>query len=703
MTIAVQHACAPDTAPPNDADTLSAPTASPGERPPIRYVIPHVYRHAATSKVAWSVWYGSEKAVSDAADALLKVRSQTLKGVRAMALGNLPKGVNAPPCQILCWYLGVQEYRALVSEAMGPTFARVDLGSRLDTNLAHLVGAEARNKAKHLAKGPGEELATRIVEQLPILKSVFAAGGFFRELALPLLQIGLLQDRVGDGNQRLNQADRYRAEMVLAVLLLQLPLSLAGLVLSTSEALRRLMPDQPAQCAIDSTGEGLDPSKPLAVQIHGDVMAEIVTEARLFTVASRVPGPGVFPLLLDMAESSLMSLQPGENPATIVYDQFCTEIAGPRYKALHALLTQHASEMELDLDTKAFPKDLIGRVLGSCPMSGHAIDLLRGLIEATNADLVPDEFAQRASMQLEKVQILKKQIAELGANVTAAGLLKLADLARDASAELLANRDWFGRELKELAPLVTTWQSFYSDWSEMCARSLPALRKKTGLLTPAPATQVEASTAAPEVSELQGKIKDLEHELAGRVDELAEARREIYGLQAYKDSVAATVRPPRLIADMALIRRVALREVMSPADVLLFIEAAAEGRVVVLDAAWKSVEQYANFPDTVRMMTILNTMVFPYFEALQSGKSDAAARALLGSSYAANESETTTSNRRMRAMREFDYQGRTHYFERHLRIANGTGMDGMRIHFDIIDQKVVIAYVGPHLSCVSDN
>lgn len=703
MTIAVQPACAPGKASPIGAECLGVPPTSPAERPPIRYVIPNVYRHAATAKVAWAVWYGAEKAVSDAADALLKLRSPALKGVRAMALGNLPKGVNAPPCQILCWYLGVEEHRALVSEAMGPAFARVDLGSKLDTNLEHLIGIEARNRLKQMAKGPVTELAARVVERLPVFKSVFAAGGFYRELALPLLQIALLQERVADGNQRMGQADRYRAEMALAVLLLQLPLSFSGLVLSTSDPLRRLLPDQPAPYAVGSTGQGLDPSKPLTGQIHGDELAQILAEARVFTLTSRVDGQGAAPLLLDIAESSLMSLEPGENSATIVYDQFCAEFAVPRYQALHGLLTQHALEMELDLDTKTFPKDLIGRTLGSCTMSVQATDLLRSLIDATIANLAPDEFAHRASMQLEKVQTLKKQIAELGAKVTAAGLLKLADLARDASAELLANRDWFVRELKDLAPLVSAWQSFYSGWSDLCARAVPAPKKKAELKPAAAAPQVEVPTATPEVYELQERIKDLEHELAGRVDELAVARRDIYDLQSYKETMVTTVRPPQLTADMALMRRVALREALTPSDVLLFIESAAEGRVVVLDAAWKSVEHYANFPDTVRMMSTLNTTVFPYFEALQSGKSDAAARSLLGNSYAANESEATTSNRRMRAMREFEYQGRTHYFERHLRIGNGTGMDGMRIHFDIIEQKVVIAYVGPHLSCVSDN
>lgn len=703
MTIAVQHARAPDTASPSGAEGLSAPAASADERPLIRYVVPNIYRHVATAKVAWAVWYGTEKAVSDAADVLLKLRSPALKGVRAMALGNLPKGVNAPPCQILCWYLGVEEHRALVAEAMGPAFTRVDLTSKLDTNLGHLVGVEARNRAKELAKGPGFELASRIVEQFPIFKSVFAAGGFYRELALPLLQIALLQDRVADGNQRMSQADRYRAEMALAVLLLQLPNTFSAIVLSTSDSLRRLLPDQAALLAVGSADQSLDPSKPLSGQIQGDGLAQIIAEARVFTLTSRVGAHCAAPVLLDIAESSLMSLQPGENPATIVYDQFCSEFAVPRYQALHGLLTQHALEMELDLDTRMFPKDLIGRKLGNCDMSIQATDLLRSLIEATSENLAPDEFAHRASMQLEKVQTLKKQISELGANVTAAGLLKLADLARDASAELLANRDWFGRELKDLAPLVSAWQSFYSSWSGMCARAVPAPKRKAEQKPAAPAPQVEIPTVTPEASELQEKIKDLEHELAGRVDELAEARREIYELQSYKETMVTMVRPPQLKADMALIRRVALREAMTPSDVLLFIECAAEGRVVVLDAAWKSAELYANFPDTVRMLSTLNTMVFPYFEALQSGKSDATARTLLGNSYAANESQATTSNRRMRAMREFEYQGRTHYFERHLRIGNGTGMDGMRIHFDIIDQKVVIAYVGPHLSCVSDN
>jgi len=40
---------------------------------------------------------------------------------------------------------------------------------------------------------------------------------------------------------------------------------------------------------------------------------------------------------------------------------------------------------------------------------------------------------------------------------------------------------------------------------------------------------------------------------------------------------------------------------------------------------------------------------------------------------------------------------------RHLRVSNQTGLEGMRVYFDIIDGQVVIAYVGPHLPVSTSN
>jgi hypothetical protein len=84
---------------------------------------------------------------------------------------------------------------------------------------------------------------------------------------------------------------------------------------------------------------------------------------------------------------------------------------------------------------------------------------------------------------------------------------------------------------------------------------------------------------------------------------------------------------------------------------------------------------------------------------LKGGNPDAVARELLAGTYSAKESHTVANSPRFRSQREFQFEGETRYFERHLKIGNGTGLDGMRIYFDIIGEKIVIAYAGPHLEC----
>lgn len=183
--------------------------------------------------------------------------------------------------------------------------------------------------------------------------------------------------------------------------------------------------------------------------------------------------------------------------------------------------------------------------------------------------------------------------------------------------------------------------------------------------------------------------------------ELQEARTELHAHRAYRDAMsvnAAAVEVP--LMDKDLVRRIAMREGLTPVDVLAFIQFIAGDRVVVLDSAWKSAKEASSFSYTPRMLEVLSTMVFPYFDMIKSGNPDAVARELLAGAYSAKESESVSSKPRLRSQREFQFEGETRYFERHLKIGNGTGFDGMRIYFDIIgSEKIVIAYAGPHLEC----
>lgn len=77
---------------------------------------------------------------------------------------------------------------------------------------------------------------------------------------------------------------------------------------------------------------------------------------------------------------------------------------------------------------------------------------------------------------------------------------------------------------------------------------------------------------------------------------------------------------------------------------------------------------------------------------------------LFAGGFAAKESLTVQRDVRMRAQREFSYRGESRFFAYRLRIANGWGpVEGMRLYFDVLDDRLVIAYVGEHLEQASTN
>ncbi|MCK1788822.1 hypothetical protein [Pseudomonas violetae] len=593
---------------------------------------------------------------------------------------------------------------------MGDDFQRVDIGSRLDFNLGHVLGNDARDKLRAMALGsPAAELVKTIVQHFPILTSLFQAGAFYREFALPLLYMGSLQERLSDTAVKLSQPDRLRIEMAITVLVMELPDPFSSVLLGTSEQLVNMLPERAMQRAavVAKVGRDLDALQPLSEQMDMDSFADIIREVHLFghnsvSQAKRVPR------LLDMAESHALALRSGENLVGIVYSQFCSEFALPQWAIAIDAMVQHASAMELPFDHKTFQRDLIGRaIVQPKGQTEDAIQLLRSLITATYSRLDPAAFLQRADKQLAKVRELELQIATLGANLTVTAMAKIGALAEAGGAEIKANRGWFKDELENLLPVVRAWQSFYAEWDRL-HRKVPGVAAKSpaslSVVEKLPVQRHATAVVPQDVQHIQAELESAHATIEQNATALMELRTENFNLRSVNETLTlANRRPECLAVSMDLMRRIAIREAITPTDVLLFVEATSEGRVVVLDSAWKSAKEAATFQSSARMLEVISAMVFGYYDSIMSGNPDATARALLGKSYSANESENTSSNGKLRALREFHYLGRPHYFERHLKVGNGSGLEGMRVHFDIIDGKVVIAYAGPHLEVWSSN
>jgi hypothetical protein len=105
-----------------------------------------------------------------------------------------------------------------------------------------------------------------------------------------------------------------------------------------------------------------------------------------------------------------------------------------------------------------------------------------------------------------------------------------------------------------------------------------------------------------------------------------------------------------------------------------------------------------------RMLDLLDTLVNPYFDSWLRATGLCVTRTPWRRLCRRGESDATSNCGKMRAQREFSYQGQRMYFERHLRVGSGIGNQVcMRIYFQIIDSKIVIAYAGEHLEIASTN
>ncbi|MHC5195019.1 hypothetical protein ACYSUW_14790 [Pseudomonas frederiksbergensis] len=673
------------------------------ERKPPHFIIPNAFTQPMTMEAAWSSWYGSLKEVSIIADRLKKIRHPKLVSAHA-AMKHAPQ-----PAFILSNHLGVAEFSLALRESNADAFTKVDPANRLDTNLILLLGQERRDRIKSLCStSPAVDVIDAVVSAWPFMQTLFEVGAFNRDLACSLLFLSSIEKVIGDGLPKLSQPDRYRRDMAAVLLLEQIPQGVLALVFDSSEYLAGLLKVYAEVRAQYANLPGkIDSTQPLHLQLSHTQLADLVEDVHAAYFGRVSKSAAGVPRLLAQVEGQALALKPGRNALSVIYSQFVDGYARQEWRTLVEALRSHAQSMEVHLDQKLFAPDLVGREIGSAKsVSLDAVDLIRRLINATHGKIDAGDFIARADKQLSKVRDLHGQIATLGQNLTVQAMGKIQDLAGTARDEILANRGWFQTEVDRYIPLIRAWQRFYEEWERHSRKGPSATASKS----PAPLALVERLPAPAMVppKQVTAELVELQEELETALThnvhierELSEARTEIYNLRAYRDSLpvaeASGVMPQ---PDTDLLRRVAFREALTPVDVLAFIQLVAGDRVVVLDSAWKSAREASTFQYAGRMLDALRTMVFPYFESLANGNPDSVARELLAGAYSAKESHSVGSSTKLRSLREFVYEGQVHFFERHLRIGNGGGMEGMRLHFDIFNgEKIVIAYAGPHLEC----
>lgn len=207
---------------------------------------------------------------------------------------------------------------------------------------------------------------------------------------------------------------------------------------------------------------------------------------------------------------------------------------------------------------------------------------------------------------------------------------------------------------------------------------------------------------AEEVSSRELKEKQIEH-MSEEMSEIREANHKLKNRLSFQESSSESDEV-EIPLSFDLFKRILIGGEPKLIEVLTFFEAEAADRLVVLPSAKKSALEADDFLHGKRLADLVNRLIYPYLDALKSGKPDAEARKIFGKNFAAKESQGVEQSRALRAQRQFEYNGKLHYFQRHLGIGKSYGTaNTVRLYFEVIDEKVVIAYCGEHLESMQTN
>lgn len=324
---------------------------------------------------------------------------------------------------------------------------------------------------------------------------------------------------------------------------------------------------------------------------------------------------------------------------------------------------------------------------------------------------------EQSEQRMASIREAQDRIHELNSSRSIDAVLEIAECAERAKAIILGNQGWYQAQLEDFQAYFNKALAVIDEikaLGEAAEQKQGASDQTAATDGPADASSAnnELAISADRIRMLESEIRELDDRLSTALvnnehiaSELKEKKEEIHKLRFCPQTPQAGGNnlPGPKEFDASLLNRIVMRSGVSATDVLEYYAMVAPERVVILQSAFDSaVNHTATATSIDRMFDLLHKAIFPYLDASNGGSPDSEARKVFAAkSYSAKESDTTSNNVRMGAQRDFTYQGETIRIERHLRISNGTGKDGMRIYFDIIGGKVVIAYAGPHLGVAS--
>lgn len=677
--------------------------------------LPSAMRVPEVSQRVWSKWYGSRKA----ADRVEQILTRKPKDAEFAKL--IKKLRHMEPLMVLCYAFGNVHTRTdfyfnlgpEVYDSIAPEERQAEVHREIESKYGHLAGDEDTT-FKSLV-----DMADRVETAWPFLKALHDRGCFRIDVSFLLLWVDRVCRIIESGEVK--PVDLPLLQLAINMKLTDVNPRLAALAAIHRETVAACFSDQMKLAGI--TAHSLDQEHSIWHQVDEHEL-ELTCRQLKLEVLSRAENLEIVtsqePAFVDVAARIVQAARVGRQITTL-YEDYCHKhmcadfYAGVRNKILSS--SERLAIPEDDFKEQ-FPEGLVARELdlSSAACMTQAFTAVSALRTANiDAGVAITKALDASEGHEQAIAAIQQEIQQLAAQTSLTSIQAITEKAAQASALIEQSRSWL---LDSFVPAanqyVLGWSEFYDCVNSLCEKPDQA----TDL--DAPAATEPVKQIIPELplisaddlvrlnDRLQTALADIEH-LRHERDDARQAMHKLRSQLAGTPANRADNIFQQSLDSLDSIYRVALRQGFGPVDVLAFFEATSPDRVRVLPSAWESAKGYSlPYDPSERMLEVLGKLVGPYLDALRNGQPDTQARHVLGGKvYSAKESDTTLSNPRLRAMREFHVDGEKRLFVQHLRINNEVGARGMRVYFCVEgteqDKQILIAYVGSHLELVSSS
>lgn len=639
---------------------------------------------AATGEAAWSAWYGSR-------EAMCQIRAELLEtGVRFDGHSRSQQKL-MPSGQFLSTMLLNNGRQRALEESLGaPRYHEIRPESSLAEKIRGFIGESTYNSIQHdLTTLPADALYERVKACIPQIAEMFLFGGFSLQMAKVALELHAVLEASGrpwDSREDLN------LDLVLHLLVMSIPVFLIRECLIASYSRIQSIYPIAGLFAESDEFDGVDHRSPLfdsEPEIALALAADIPAASSTIRFHSATDYADFY---LESAQAFLLSAT-HDGGSSRAISTVCEE-GRIFWKDAIEVITKMAPEgsalARLESHAQYEPPNHVATVsheilLAARTYNKAVLDLLTSVCNEDDDDRIDIKLSQ-----------VKQRIAEIAAAPSADGYKELGELSQQASALTEENNKLLLHRLDQL---------------DLFRRHAEEFKQAGGCAVEIDPKQLDADKVGTEaLADTQALSRsDIEIELLEANSRLEEELRVSKAENRRLESLVTRLhdRSPEGANEelVELARRQALGQTLNPEQILRFYQLIGSDRVDILDSAWKSARDSMNFKEPGRLFEMLGKLVFDYLDGVRAGEPmGALGIQLFAGGFAAKESLTVQRDVRMRAQREFSYRGESRFFAYRLRIANGWGpVEGMRLYFDVLDDRLVIAYVGEHLEQASTN